>query len=118
MKSGPGGLGPPEYRGPGRPLKIERPSNLKYVREGRYCGRCRGFTHSDSSREFLIKSGFWDKLMKSHSDGSDVKGWMIGDPKMYGICEHRSCAAHFFAKACREFAEGVLLRSRRGGVLK
>jgi len=97
MVDDPRRLGPPKYRGPGRPVREIAPKDMPWVREGRYCGNCKSFTCDEATRLHLLKSGFWEKVFHGHDDGHDFKPWMVGDVKEYGICGLKDSAAHFFS---------------------
>lgn len=103
-------LRPPKYRGPGKPVKVEKPSEMAHVREGNFCGRCRYFVQSEQGREALRKQGFWDKLFGKRPDNSEIKPWMIGDPKMYSICEERNAAVHFFSTCSKWKSKDTFLK--------
>lgn len=89
-------LAPPEYKGPGKPVETKKPSEMKHVREGNFCGQCRHLVEGAKGREALQKQGFWDKLF--HGQGKhSIKPWMVGDPSMYSICEERNAAVHYYS---------------------
>lgn len=112
-------LAKPAYRGPGKPVRVRRPTDLPEVREGKYCGRCAAFLPPDRARPVLEKEKFWERAFHQYDDGHDLKPWMFGDLNQYGICERFGMCTHVFShcKAWREkrqfgriFVEKVLGR--------
>jgi len=99
-----------------KPLRVVKPNALSYVREGRFCGRCKYFIDLSTGQQALIKKGWWDKAFHNYDDGHDFKPYHFGDLSMYSICDYDHAVVHYFStcphfKPRREFAriwKGIL----------
>lgn len=85
----------------GAPLKVIQPKDLKYVREGRFCGTCRHWLDRERGQRALREDGFWDRAFRSHEDGTDWQPYHFGDPSQYSICDLRGAAAHLHSSCGR-----------------
>lgn len=103
-KDRPGRLGAPRYPGPGRPIKVQKPQELPHYKKGRLCGQCVYGSFNAEAREYLSRTGFWDRLFHGHDDGTDIKPHHVGNPEDYGLCSKREAAVHCFS-TCRYFRD-------------